>query len=254
MSAPRFTTNIQKGGALLDDVRRTVEAWDPGLDSAANLERLAEQNLLGKTTRARTEDVLRRIIGPRFISPGPHVIAALRHLLGEPHAFREACYYETARDEPLLAAFAEGPLWTWWTAGRVRVGVDDTVSWLRDLAKEGTAPDWSDAVRTKVARGLLAALRDFGVLTGGTHKDFSAPAMTPAGFAYVAWRQHEQGSSARALVTSQVWRRWLLDERQTLDLFNSAGHLGVLRFSQAGSAVRIDWLVQSLEEVTRAAA
>lgn len=78
--------------------------------------------------------------------------------------------------------------------------------------------------------------------------------MTPRGFAYVAWREHEQGASSRALVTTRVWRRWLLDQDRVLHLFGQAARLGVLRFSSAGSAVRIDWVASSLEEVTRAAA
>ena len=80
------------------------------------------------------------------------------------------------------------------------------------------------------------------------------PRMTPHGFAYVAFREHEQGASSRALFTSPVWRRWLLDAARVAELFNQAERIGVLRFSQAGSAVRVDWRVGSLEEVARAAA
>jgi hypothetical protein len=39
-----------------------------------------------------------------------------------------------------------------------------------------------------------------------------------------------------------------------LDLFGHAARMGVLRFSSAGSAVRVDWLAGSLAEVTNAAA
>ncbi len=78
--------------------------------------------------------------------------------------------------------------------------------------------------------------------------------MTPRGFAYVAWREHEQGASSQALATSSVWRRWLLNEDMVEDLFARSARLGVLRFSRAGSSVRVDWLVERLEEVTRAAA
>ena len=69
-----------------------------------------------------------------------------------------------------------------------------------------------------------------------------------------AIREHEQGASSRALVTSRVWRRWLLDAPAVTELFNQAERIGVLRFSQAGSAVRVDWRATSLEEVARAAA
>lgn len=252
--AELLTSNIQKGGALLDDCRRVVEAWDPTVAPEENLARIADENLLGKASRSRTDDVLRRIIRPRLVQPGPHVIPALRGLVTEPRSFIEACYYEAARDDALLATFAEERLCNWWQEGRVGVGVGDVTEWLAALARTGRSPDWSEAVRTKTARGLLAALRDFAVLRGGVRKEIVPPTMTPRGFAYVAWREHEQGASSRALATSRVWRRWLLDSDRVLDLFGQAARLGVLRFSSAGSAVRIDWIASSLQEVTGAAA
>lgn len=249
-----YSSNIQKGGALLDDCRRVIELWNIEQSTAENLARISENNLLGKASRVRTDDVLRRIIGPRLVAPGPHVLPALKGLLDDPRALREACYYETSRDDQLLAAFAEGPLWTWWQDGRVGVAIADVNRWLLQLATDQVIPEWSDSVRTKVARGLLAALRDFGVLHGGSRKDFAPPSITPRGFAYVAWREHEQGASSRLIVDGPVWRRWLLDGNQVLDMFGQTAKLGVLRLLRAGSAVRIDWSASSLDEVTHAAA
>ena len=37
----------------------------------------------------------------------------------------------------------------------------------------------------KVARGLLAALRDFGILSGAVRKEFASPSLSIAGFGYV---------------------------------------------------------------------
>jgi hypothetical protein len=248
--AEALTSNIQKGGALIDDSRRVVEAWDSNLTVDENLARIAAENLLAKASHARTDDVLARIIRPRFVAPGDHLIPALKGLVADPRAFAEACYYEAARDDLLLAAFAEGPLWHWWQTGRVGVALEDATGWLAELSHEGRTPAWSGTVRTKVARGLLAALRDFGILRGATRKEIAPPTMSPRGFAYVAWREHEQGASSRALANSPVWRRWLLEPDRVADLFGQAVRLGVLRFSSAGSAVRVDWLVESLAEVT----
>src|SRR3712207_1762744 len=105
--AERLTSNIQKGGALLDDCRRVVEAWENDRTSEENLARIAGENVLAKASRARTDDVLLRSIRPRLVAPGRHVIPALKGLLGDRRAVTEACYYETARDDLLRAAFAE---------------------------------------------------------------------------------------------------------------------------------------------------
>lgn len=254
MTAPAFTVNIQKGGALLPDARRLVEVWDLTELADANLARVAGGNLLGKTTRRRLDDVLRRCLVPRLVAPGPQVIAALKQLLADHRAFVEALYYETSRDEVLLAAFAEGPCFSWYEAGRARVMIDETVAWLAEQTGAGVLPEWSPTVRIKVARGLLAALRDFQVLEGEAVKRFAPPQLSVRGFAYVAFRLHEQGASSTAVVTSPVWRRWLLGPDRVEDLLHQAARAGVLTYGSAGTAVRIDWHVGTLEESVRAAA
>jgi len=250
-----LTSNIQKGGALISDTRQVLAVWDPALDPRTNLQQITKSNLLAKSSRVRVEDLLRRIIKPRFIEPGEHILRALRYLLPEPRAFAEACYYETSRDDGLLAAFAEGPLYDWYhEEGRIGVAISDVRSWLADLARQGRTHDWSENVQTKVARGLLAALRDFGVLRGANKKEYRPPSMTSRGFSYVAFREAERGASSRAIVEGSVWRRWLLDETRVRDLLDQANTLGTLHCSRTGSAVRIDWMVNSLEEVAGASA
>jgi hypothetical protein len=250
--ATTYTGNIQKGGALLEDCRRVVEAWDPTQGETENLTRIVDQGLLAKRSRTRSEDVIRRIIRPRLIEPGPHIIPALKNFIGDPQAFREACYYETSRDETLLAAFAEGPLFKMWEDGRLGVTIRDVVAWEVQLTASGQLPVWTDTVQLKVARGLLAALRDFGILRGENTKAILPPSLSPDGFSYVAWRLHEDGASSKALSTSHVWRRWLLDSARVVDLFRQANRLGVMSVATAGSAVRIDWRARDLQEVTSA--
>ena len=252
-----FTSRLLKGGAALQDTRRVVELWSPDLSPGDNLQRLSAENLLGKPSRSRIDDLLYWVIQRRYVDPGPHLIPALKGLLADARAFREACYYETARADDLLAAFAEGPLWEWWQQGRLSVDIGDALGWLDELRDAKQVPEWTDSVRSRAAQGLLSTLRDFEILAGvakGQRKEIAPPSMTPRGFAYVAWREHEQGASSRALTTSTVWRRWLLDDSLVEDLFVRSARLGVLRFARAGSAVRVDWLVQRLAEVTGAAA
>jgi hypothetical protein len=143
---------------------------------------------------------------------------------------------------------------TWYEAGRIVVDTGEVVEWLRMLAKERRIPQWSEPITVKVARGLLAALRDFGILAGAVRKEIAPATMTTLGFSYVAFRLHEQGASSRSLVNNRVWRWWLLDPVRVAELFRQADQAGVLRYAEAGTVVRIDWLAASLPEAVRAAA
>jgi hypothetical protein len=249
-----FTSNILKGGALIDDARRLVEVWNLSESPAWNLDRIGQENLLAKPSRARADAVLKRVLWPRLVEPGPKVISAMKELLIAPRGFIEAYYFEATRADGLLAAFVEGPLFRWWEAGRVTVDVEEVAEWVGQLVTQGDTPQWAESTRIEVARHVLAALRDFGILSGAVRKEFSRASLSIAGFGYVAFRLHESGASSRSLLASPVWRRWLLDQARVTELFHEAARNGLLRYSAAGSAVRVDWLQVSLAEVVRAVA
>lgn len=248
-----YTTNIQKGGALLDDARMMVEAWDPALSADENLDAVRDGGRLVKGTRSRAADVVLRVLRPRLVDPGPFVMQALRKVQSDPAAFAEIVYFEAMRDDKLLRDFATGPLYELYVAGRSYVTVDDAVAWLAGLA-EARVRAWSETVRVKVGRGLLAALRDFGVLEGSAKKRFGTPVMTNPGFAYAAWRLTCEAGSDRALFTTELWRAWLLDARRVEELVIQLDRSGVWSYSSAGSATRIDWRSEGIEEVLDAAA
>jgi hypothetical protein len=238
-----FTARIIKGGALLEDSRRLVEAWEPAVDTGDNLERILDENLLAKPSRTRAADVL-AILRRRFLRDGPEVVESLRSLASTARPFRDACFYEAARDDEALAAFAGEALFEWRRTDRRQVDPADVDAWLTERVG-----GWSPATRQRVAEGLLAAGRDFGLLDGVVHKRIQPPALSLAGFAYVALRERSVRGSSRALLDSPVWRRYLLDDHDVRALFHQADRHKILRLSEAGTMVRIDWLVDDLREV-----
>lgn len=248
-----YTANIQKGGALLDDARLMVEAWDPEAPMEENLHAIGEGGGLVKTTRSRAADVVLRILKPRLIDPGPFVIEALRRVRSDPTAFAEIVYFESMRDDALLRDFATGPLYTLYSSGRSHVTVEDTVGWLASLS-EPRVRAWSETVRIRVGRGLLAALRDFGVLEGAVKKRFGSPRMSNPGFAYVAWRLTGNAGADRVVFTTDLWHAWLLDARRVEALALELDRSGVWSYAAAGSSTRIDWRSRDVCEVLDAAA
>lgn len=252
-----LSSNISKRGALLDDTRQFVSLWDDDLSSAANLSLFNQQNLLGLPSQSRADDVTMYALRPRFIDPGEDLVRALRFLRNSPAAFSDACYYEASRADQLLAAFAEGPLVGWYEEGRLGVNADLTEQWLGELEKAERIPIWSPSLKRRVAQGLLATLRDFGRLEGtnkSPHKEVAGPGISDGGFAYVAYRLHQSGESSRGLLTTPVWRRWLLDGPRIDQHMQRLAAQGLLYYARAGSTLRIDWRVENLVEVARAVA
>jgi hypothetical protein len=248
-----ITTRVIKGGALLEDSRRLVDGWEEAKTSEENLDRFRTRNLLGKRSRSRTEDAL-AILRQRFVDPGPHVIRALRRLALRADSFRDACYYEAARNDALLAYTAGEVLSELRGRGWVKVTVDDIDRALLDVPPARAVKEWGDSTRLRVVHGLLSTLRDFGILEGRAIKHIARPHLSFAGFVYVLGRLRDQAPSSQAVVTSPVWRWWLLDDRDVRASLLEADREGLLRFSDAGSIQRIDWRVDGLEEMVRAVA
>jgi hypothetical protein len=252
-----LTSNVMKVGAHLDDTKTLVMVWDPDASSADNVNRIVENNLLGLPSRSRANDVMVRALRPRFVAPEDGIVEALAALANNAEAFQDACYYELTRVDALVAAFAEEQLNEWWDDGRVAIDTSDAREWIDKLAADGRIPDWSANIRERVARGMMAAMRDLGRLTGvrgSSKKEIARPGISTGGFGYTAYRLHQQGESSRGILSSDVWRRWLLDEKRVDEMMNRLASLGVIFYSVAGSTLRIDWRVDSLVEVVRAAA
>ena len=248
-----ITSRIIKGGALLEESRRFIEAWDDDRSSDDNLQELRTRNLLGKRSRSRAEDTL-AILRQRLVSDGQPTVAALRTLVVRANAFRDACYFEAARNDALLAHVAGSILYDLRDRGWAKVAVEDIDRMLLQAPPAPIVTEWSDSTRTRVIHGVLSSLRDFGVLDGKAVKHIAAPQISFGGFVYVVGRLRAAGLSAPELLIHEAWRWWLLDARQVRGHLLEADREGLLRFSDAGSTVRIDWLVDGLEDMVRAAA
>lgn len=250
-----FVSNIMKVGAHLDDTQVLVDVWDPSKCPEDNVAAIIEDNLLALPSRSRAHDVVTRALRPRFIDPNGDVVPALAELRRVPDAFRDACFYELTRVDALVASFVSEQLPRWWDEGRVGIETADARAWIDKLAADELVPDWSNNIRDRVARGLLAALRDLGRLHGtrSSHKKgISRPGISLGGFAYTAFRLHQEDYSGRAILQSAVWSRWLLDPARVDEMMHLLAGRGVVYYSAVGSTIRLDWRVGSLPEGCRA--
>lgn len=107
---------------------------------------------------------------------------------------------------------------------------------------------WTTTVATKVARGLLAALRDYGLLLG-THKKtlHNIPLPVPA-FAIIARLRYDLGYRGAAGVTDEVWRLFLLSGLGVERFYAAAMSENLLEYQSAGKTVRITFPEMPLEE------
>ncbi len=250
---PEFTSKIIKGGALLEESRRLLEAWDDNQPANINLQRARDRNVLGKRSQKRVEDAL-SILRQRWVDPGFEVVQAARLLTATAEAFRDVCLYEAARNDDLLAHVAGDVLGGLARGGSVRVLNGDVETMLLRGPAAAVVGRWAPVTRTRVVHGLLSSLRDVGRLEGRAVKHLARAGITAPGFVYVLGRLRYKGLSSPALLTDPAWSWWRLTADDVRAQMLEADRNGVVGYADAGSSARLDWRKHGLVEMVHAVA
>lgn len=134
----RYSSKIIKAGALLPDTKLLLETWDTDTDVAVNQERVREENLLGKSSRSRVEDVL-RVFRQRYLED-PEMLRALVALVkgGMPsESLDRVLYFQAARSDPLLHELVAEVLAGWSTRSDREVRTWEVQNWVDEQVEAG---------------------------------------------------------------------------------------------------------------------
>lgn len=248
MDPVNYQTRLQKGGSLLNDMRLLVRSWR---EEFGNAPVDSARNLLGKRTLARSRDTVIRAFGPRFLHGDPpqawRIVRPLEDKQAEPEVLRPIYYWITARSERLLYDYVTQELSQIARMGDGSVRIEETSAWIRGRLNE-LGRSWSPTVTLKVARGLLAALRDFGILEGKVRKRIAPVHLTLQSFSYIAFCLSHLGNTGAALVNHPDWGLFLLTSMTVEGLFLQAHQHGYVEFDSAGGIVRTNFPVSTHEE------
>jgi hypothetical protein len=248
-----YTSRIIKAGALLADTTTLLDNWDESLSVADNLGRLQRENLFGKASRSRIHDIL-AIFRQRYLQD-ESVTRALVCLVKK-HFPRSALdrilYFHAALADRTLHDTVTEVLSGFYHRGKTEIRVDQIQSVLKAWIREGkTTARWSEYTTLRVARGLLATLRDFGVLKGASNKLLAPPYVPVTAFAYVAFYLHTTQPSGERLIQSNEWSLFFLSTDEVERLFMEAHQYRLLDYYAAGPVIRITFPSESLEDYAR---
>lgn len=247
-----ITSRIQKGGALLADMRQLVCHWaeKPVGTTPARF----VKDVLPKATQARAKDTYIRAFLPRFIDGSPpaawKLCEALEEALPSAEVARAFYYWITARAEPVLYRYVTEELFEQARSGVRTVGSTDTAAWIRNATADQPEP-WSDIVTIKVARGILAALRDFGVLEGSSKKTIGGGHLPLETFCLIVFCLRQVLRDSQDPTGHPDWRLFLLFPKGVERLFLEAHQHDWLHFQAAGAVTRLEFPTDSFEDYVR---
>ena len=250
-----YTARLLKGSALLPQMRILVRLWHEGATPAEIVARIERHHLLGAASHRRIRDIVTVIFLPRYVHGNPpHAWRFLRPFeeVDAPLSVVRPLYYlYAARSEAFMGDFVRLVLYERYFEGLATVRVGDVLHFIGEAEADGRISEpWSENVRVNVARNLLAALRDFGILEGRTRKRIAAPYLPILPFAHIAFLLAQERGGA-AVFDHPDWRLFLLQPETVERLFIEADRDGLLHYNAAGSIVRIDFPEEDLYAYSR---
>lgn len=249
----KYSSKIIKAGALLADTKILLSHWDLAISVEQNLDRFRRDNLFGKASRSRIEDIL-VIFKQRYLRD-PEVLRALVVFTraGFPAAsFDRLLYFLTLQNDPLLYDAVTKVIAPMYERGQQELPVGDMLHWIRQQVAEGrTERPWGKTTMECVARGVMATLRDFGVLQGIVHKRITAPFVPADAFSFIALMRYRELKAGERVLRDPAWRMFLLSDLAVERLFAAAHQEHLLEYYAAGRVIRIEFPTLSLEEYAR---
>jgi len=246
----RYSSKIIKAGALLADTKTLLAQWDTSATVQANLIRIRHENLFGKASRSRIEDIL-AVFRQRYLVED-EVIKALVVLVRErlPSSVMDRIlFFHAVKADPLLLDVVIDWLVPLQGQGISDVDVCDLQRLLTTWVGEGkTKGDWSEETTCRVAQGLFSTLRDFGVLQGVVRKRIAPPYVPVPAFAYVMFYLKRHQPSGARLVEHPDWKPFFLHREGVERFLFEAHQQGLLEYHAAGSVTRLSFPATSLEE------
>ena len=247
-----LTSRIQKGGALLGDMRQLVCHWG-GKPEDVPPARFVK-DVLPKATQARAKDTFIRAFEPRFISGSPalgwKLCLAIEDRLPSSEVARAFYYWLTARAESILYRFVAEELFQQARSGVSAVGSVELAHWVKKTcAADGK--HWSDVVNIKVARAMLAALRDFGILAGSSKKHIAAANLPLESFCLIAFCLRMVCFDHQEMTAHPDWRLFLLSPDNVERLLLEAHQHGWLDYQAAGGVTRIEFPASNFNDYVR---
>jgi hypothetical protein len=251
-----YSSKIIKAGALLPDTKTLLACWDDHASVQANLTHMLQANVFGKTSRSRVDDIL-AIFRQRYLSD-PHLLSALVILVKNDlpaESLDRILYYLALRADPLLHDAVTQVLRPLAGQGRQEVAITGIARWLQQQVINGkTAALWGEETITRVAQGILATLRDFGILHGSMAKRLVAPYLPIPAFSFIAFLLNMKQRSGDRLLHDPEWQVFFLSPQAVERSFAEAHQERMLEYHAAGRVIRIAIPAQSIEEYALALA
>ncbi|MDD5368826.1 MAG: DUF1819 family protein [Anaerolineaceae bacterium] len=248
--SPVYTSKIIKAGALIDDTKTMLANWDSSQSLKSNLTRLRNQNIFGKATRSRVDDIL-TIFRQRYLED-PAMLRSLIVLMSKPslsETVNRVLFYLSAQNDRLLHDAVTDLVIQKREQGFEEINLKGVIEWIRQLVVSHlTTTAWSEQTILRCSQELLSTMRDFGILEGANTKRIAPFYLPLEAFALIALYEYPKLSSGELLIYYPEWKLFFLSENIVERFLMEAHQQHLLEYYAAGSVVRLTFPTTNLED------
>jgi hypothetical protein len=249
-----YTTQLQAGLGLIEETRKLINLWTPGM-SATELNRTAlESGVFPNITSRRLRNIVVESFKPRFLVNDGAPAKLLKNLDGKLNSreYSQLLFIYTCRANLILTDFVNAIYWDAYGSGKDSISVEDVRRFVKRANEDGkTFKPWSESTITRVSRYLSACCADFGLLESGEKsvRRILPFQIEPSVMAVLAYDLHFSGYGDNQVLSAFEWSLFGMDREDVLNEFKRFALRGWWIVQSAGDVIRIGWQYKSMEEL-----
>ncbi len=253
-NAPKYTTQLQAGLGLVPETLKLLTMWEPSMVGQDLLRAALASGAFPTVAARRLRNVIIEAFCPRYLADGAMPARLLKATSAKlpKEDSRALCFLFTCRANPVLGDFVRQVYWPRYSAGGISVSKEDSIGFVSAAVSDGrTTTRWSESTVTRVARYLLGACADFGLLGSmkGGARSISTFRITPNTASVLAHDLHFRGLGDSALLRARDWELFGLEADDAVGELKRLSLRGELIVQSAGSITQVSWKYRSMEEL-----
>ena len=248
-----YKARFHHSGAMIQEMLVLIRHYEKNISRDEWIEKIIQNNLLGKNTRNWVREIIVNNFFPRFVYgkvPNAYQHIQILDRKGVPlEIIKNIMYYHTALWDEFFYDYVTMHLFEKFFSGQQYISARDVYDYIETIPPERFNKPWSDYVKRRLSRGIMSTLRDFGILEGRNQKKIANFHLPLEVFLYVAFLLYLRNQSGEKIIHHPDWRLFLLNERHVDRLFLKAHQENLLKYQAAGRISRIEFIPQNLEEL-----
>jgi len=239
-----YSSRNASKGAMLPELHRLLMAISPVYSIQKARELIFINNVLSKKTYENRSAIWHRLHHRYFQS------AWIASCLSEAATsgidttdFTSLSYLYYALRDRLTYDFVTKSVWERWSRENTNISAGDFLEFINENKPENPElAKWRETTLIRLARNNLAALRDFGLLTGTAIKHIQRPTISAETVYHLLAILWAEGKRGYLLLQTDDWKLFLWNETETTDALIRLSQLGWIKFERGGQTVILEMI------------